>query len=118
MGQLIVGTPWSEVEDDVRHDLLVLRRHGVNWSSRLADFFEEYMTHLTNERTVQVPRANEICLGLQNAGLHGFAAIARIRFGTLMACDMGREWVAKGETFMVEQAVRKPVPFSNVFAPA
>ena len=41
----------EQVEDDVRHDLLVLRRDGVNWSSRLADFFEELRADSPVERT-------------------------------------------------------------------
>ena len=118
MGQLVHGMPKPTFEDDIRHDILRLRRDDVQWSHRLADFFELYAAHLQCERPVDVQRADEICRALEESSLNAYAAVARIRFGTLMGCEMGREWVAKAQTFMVEQAVRKPASFSQIFAPA
>ncbi|MEE2786842.1 MAG: protein kinase [Myxococcota bacterium] len=117
IGQLVIGSPRPAIEDEIRHDLLILRRNGVEWSRRLADFFETYLTYLSTDRTVDIPVADDICRALENSSLEAYAAVARIRFGTLMGCDMGSEWVAKGEAFMVEQAVRKPAAFSQIFAP-
>jgi tetratricopeptide (TPR) repeat protein len=107
-----------ELLSQAARDARNLRSEGVPWALGLGMLLEAGLSAAKGDEAGALARYGHAALQLDEADMAFHAACARWRQGELMGGDAGRSLVGRAQAFAAAQAIRDPMRFRGLIAPA
>jgi len=106
-----------ELSERIERDLERLKENPAQWVRAQSCLFQACLNeYLGHEDAAKIGYANAID-ALATADLGGYLAAAKIRYGSLLGGDEGRQWLDAGIDQFKMQGVRKPSLMTRLYAP-